>query len=85
MRAPPLAINDLEPPDCFSYALNAVNLTIPPSLRKAHHFFEFTCLSIRISSACSTLIFCIASFSRSSSLSLLTIETCMPAYLDFQR
>ena len=30
MRAPPLAINDLEPPDCFSYALNSVNLTIPP-------------------------------------------------------
>ena len=29
MRAPPLAINDLEPPDCFSYALNSVNLTIP--------------------------------------------------------
>ena len=29
MRASPLAINDLEPPDCFSYALNSVNLTIP--------------------------------------------------------
>ena len=29
MRAPPLAINDLEPPDCCSYALNSVNLTIP--------------------------------------------------------
>ena len=29
MRAPPLAINDLEPPDCFSYALNSVNLTMP--------------------------------------------------------
>ena len=29
MRAPPLAINDLEPPDCSSYALNSVNLKIP--------------------------------------------------------
>ena len=56
-----------------------------PSLRKAHHLFEFTSLSIRISSTCSAMIFFIASFSRSSSLSLLTIETCMPAYLDFQR
>ena len=35
MRAPPLAINDLEPPDCFSYALNSVNLTIPFEHMKA--------------------------------------------------
>ena len=32
MRAPPLAINDLEPPDCFSYALNSVNLSVPASV-----------------------------------------------------
>ena len=36
MRAPPLAINDLEPPDCFSYALNSVNLTIPARTRYRH-------------------------------------------------
>ena len=29
MRAPPLAINDLEPPDSSSYALSSVNLSIP--------------------------------------------------------
>ena len=30
MGAPPLTINDLEPLDCSSYALNSVNLTVPP-------------------------------------------------------
>ena len=34
MRAPPLAINDFEPPDCSSYVLNSVNLTIPITFRK---------------------------------------------------
>ena len=29
IRAPPLAINDLEPPNYSSYALNSVNLKIP--------------------------------------------------------
>ncbi len=29
MRVPPWPINDLEPPDCSSYTLNSINLTVP--------------------------------------------------------
>jgi len=35
MRALPLTINALEPPDCFSYALNSDKLTVPTYIMTA--------------------------------------------------
>ncbi len=42
MCAPPLTINDLEPLDCSSYALNSVNLTVrvPRGTREEKEVFE---------------------------------------------
>ncbi len=57
----------------------------PASLGKAHHFFEFTSRSMRLSGVRSATIFFSSVFPCSSSFSRFTSETSIPPYRFFQR